>query len=109
MDEGAITPGRVLAIRLDAKDNVATAMNILEVGQTLVVLSDVGREVDRVVVASSVPFSYHKVALVGIQEGAPVLKYGEIIGYATADIGRGEWAHTHNVQSASLVGAADGE
>ena len=31
--------------------------------------------------------------------GEYVIKYGEIIGKATADISAGEWVHTHNVKS----------
>lgn len=41
----------------------------------------------------------HKYALKNIKEGEAVIKYGEIIGRATADIGKGDWVHTHNVKS----------
>lgn len=41
----------------------------------------------------------HKYALRDIQAGDYVIKYGEIIGRATADIKAGEWVHTHNVRS----------
>ena len=41
----------------------------------------------------------HKYALCDIQKGEYVIKYGEIIGRATADIKAGEWVHTHNVKS----------
>ena len=41
----------------------------------------------------------HKYALADIKKGEPVVKYGEIIGRATADIKAGEWVHTHNVRS----------
>ena len=34
-----------------------------------------------------------------IAKGEYVIKYGEIIGRATEDIKKGEWAHTHNVKS----------
>ena len=39
----------------------------------------------------------HKVALTDIQSGAPVLKYGEIIGQATRAISAGEHVHLHNM------------
>jgi len=39
----------------------------------------------------------HKVALADIPAEAWVVKYGENIGYATGDIKRGEWVHTHNM------------
>ena len=41
----------------------------------------------------------HKYALRPIACGEYVIKYGEIIGRAMADIKTGEWVHTHNVKS----------
>ena len=41
----------------------------------------------------------HKYALRDIATGEYVVKYGEIIGRATAEIKKGEWVHTHNVKS----------
>ncbi len=41
----------------------------------------------------------HKYALRKISQGEYVIKYGEIIGRATAEIAEGEWVHTHNVKS----------
>ena len=41
----------------------------------------------------------HKYALRDIPKDEYVIKYGEIIGRATADIAKGEWVHTHNVKS----------
>jgi hypothetical protein len=67
------------------------------------VLSDQAAEIDRIAVVTDVPEAYHKIALVAIDGGDPVRKYGEIIGYATAPIARGEWIHTHNVQGASQI------
>ena len=39
----------------------------------------------------------HKVCLVPLSKGAPVIKYGEEIGYTLRDVSPGEWLHTHNV------------
>ena len=39
----------------------------------------------------------HKVAIRAIEEGAPVRKYGQIIGFAKTGIARGDHVHTHNV------------
>src|SRR5690606_15764332 len=39
----------------------------------------------------------HKVAIAPIAEGEPVLKYGQIIGYATRAIRPGEHVHLHNL------------
>ena len=39
----------------------------------------------------------HKVAVAAMPAGAPVLKFGEVIGFAAAPIEPGDWVHTHNV------------
>ena len=41
----------------------------------------------------------HKLALVPLAAGAPVYKYGEVIGVASADILAGAHVHVHNVES----------
>ena len=43
--------------------------------------------------------SGHKIALVDMPVGAPVIKYGSPIGTATRDILAGAHVHTHNVAS----------
>ena len=40
----------------------------------------------------------HKVALVDIRAGAPILRYGAVIGYAKGDIARGSWVHEDRVR-----------
>ncbi|MCA3717039.1 MAG: altronate dehydratase [Brevundimonas sp.] len=39
----------------------------------------------------------HKVAVRAIAAGHPVRKYGQVIGIASAEIGSGDWVHTHNL------------
>lgn len=46
----------------------------------------------------------HKVALVDLAAGSPVHKYGQPIGFATADIRRGEHVHLHNLDSGRVGG-----
>ncbi len=41
----------------------------------------------------------HKLAVCDISMGEYVIKYGEIIGRAFADIKAGDWVHTHNLKS----------
>lgn len=41
----------------------------------------------------------HKVALKDIRSGDTILKYGQDIGRAVADIGRGRHVHVHNVKT----------
>ena len=79
-------------IVISDRDNVATALEALETGQ---------------VIAGPVPFTVrepiprgHKVSLQVIPLGASVVKYGNPIGVATAEIPPGTHVHTHNVFSA---------
>src|SRR3954469_12649058 len=39
----------------------------------------------------------HKVAVRDIASGAPIRKYGQVIGVATAPIAQGDHVHTHNL------------
>ena len=89
---------------VDEKDNVATALRRLEEGESLQV--SVGGKALDVTVLQPVPFG-HKIALIGLEKGQPVVKYGEVIGLATQSIGKGEHTHVHNVEGP--VGRNDGE
>lgn len=48
--------------------------------------------------ASDIPPG-HKVAVALIEEGAPVIKYGNVIGFAKQKIEPGQWVHSHNLRS----------
>lgn len=48
----------------------------------------------------------HKVAIMDIAAGEPVIKYGFPIGHATQDIRQGEWVHSHNMAT-NLQGTLD--
>lgn len=54
----------------------------------------------------AVPFG-HKLAVTDIKKGDKILKYGEVIGLATQNISKGDYVHTHNVESALLPGAKE--
>jgi (2R)-sulfolactate sulfo-lyase subunit alpha len=41
----------------------------------------------------------HKVALIDIKKGDTVIKYGQDIGKAVADIAKGEHVHVHNLKT----------
>ena len=73
-------------LRLSAKDNLAVALD--EVAP--------GGSVAGVVATQRIPRG-HKVAIEPIPAGAPVVKFGQIIGFASADIAPGAHIHTHNV------------
>jgi hypothetical protein len=49
-------------------------------------------------VSGEIP-SNHKVALVDIGVGEEIIKYGEVIAISSRAIKKGEWVHTHNVES----------
>jgi altronate hydrolase len=50
----------------------------------------------RVTAARTIPAG-HKLALARVADGAPVRRYGQIIGFAQGDIAPGEHVHTHNL------------
>lgn len=79
-------------IIINAEDNVAVVMRDLAAGDALELPG--GGEI----VAVTDIQSGHKIALVDLLCGDGVIKYGEEIGRATADISRGEWVHTHNIE-----------
>lgn len=84
------------AILLRAADNVATAVKDLRAGQQAVVRVD--RDKRQVPIAQDIPYG-HKFAVRPIRRGEDILKYGEVIGRATAEIGAGCHAHVQNVES----------
>ena len=40
----------------------------------------------------------HKVALIDIKAGAPILRYGSVIGYAEKFIAKGSWVHSERIR-----------
>ncbi len=70
-------------VRLDASDNVVTAVRPLEVGEYG---------------ATQLIPRGHKMASEPIAKGAPVRKYAQVIGYAGEDIAAGAHIHTHNCE-----------
>jgi len=86
------------AIQIDDQDNVATVTSKVSKGERVEVLSPEGSILMRPDALGDVPFS-HKIALKPLALGDEVMKYGEVIGVASAGIEVGEWLHTHNVES----------
>ncbi|HXE09645.1 MAG TPA: galactarate dehydratase [Acidobacteriaceae bacterium] len=76
---------RPLSIRIDPRDNVAIVVNEGGLGA--------GTQFDSgLTLVDDVPEA-HKVALEDLPAGAPIVRYGSVIGYAIADIPRGSWVH----------------
>jgi altronate dehydratase small subunit len=87
---------KVNAILLDSRDNVATAIDDLTAGDEIII----GKEADTmgIVIREDIAFG-HKFAVVDLEEGSLVIKYGEVIGRATQKIPQGTHAHIHNIES----------
>ncbi len=83
------------AIWLNAKDNVATALEPLGAGEEVEV--SLGEEAQTVKLRDAIPLA-HKFALMDIGEGGRVIKYGMPIGGATQAIRKGEYVHDHNLK-----------
>ena len=81
------------AIVISDEDNVATALDAIERGQTV-------RAGGSTVTATEAIPRGHKIALRAIAVGDRVIKYGSPIGTATLSIAAGAHVHTHNVASA---------
>ncbi len=76
-------------IRLHAEDNVVVARH------RLAPRTEIAAE--GVVTDTEIPAG-HKIATRPIAAGEPIRKYGQIIGFASADIAPGAHVHTHNVE-----------
>lgn len=81
-------------LRLHARDNVAIARVPLEPGNY--------DELGGVFVHTRIPQG-HKVAAAALGKGEKIVKYGQVIGFATADIAVGDHVHTHNMAMGDVV------
>lgn len=84
------------AFQVHATDNVATLLDEAAAGQTLSLVGP-ARSVN--LTATEAIALGHKVAVVPIFDGAPVVKFGVVIGIAMRPIAPGEWVHLHNCRS----------
>ena len=82
-EKSAMSAPRTL--RLNPKDNLIVAVDTVEAGTV----------VAGTTAAARVPRG-HKMATAKIAKGEPVLKFGQIIGFASEDILPGAHIHTHN-------------
>jgi len=83
-------------VRLHPDDNIAIAKTGIETGRTVRFSPHGSGDVGDVVTRDVIHLG-HKMALEPIPAGAPVRKYGQLIGYAAEDIQPGEWVHSHNL------------
>ena len=73
-------------LRLNASDNVVTAVDPI----------DAGARAYGATATVRIPRG-HKMAISAIAEKAPIVKFGQIIGFASKAIAPGEWVHEQNV------------
>ncbi|MGB3244347.1 MAG: altronate dehydratase family protein [Sulfitobacter sp.] len=76
-------------ILLAQTDNIVVATSPVAKGSVLV---------DHGVSANHDTPQGHKIAVRPIQQGAPILKFDTVIGYAAEDIAAGDWLHSHNIK-----------
>ncbi|HYA75124.1 MAG TPA: altronate dehydratase family protein [Roseiarcus sp.] len=74
------------ALRLSAEDNVMVALDEIRAGDAP---ASCPAAVERIPKG-------HKIATAPIETGAPIRKFGQIIGFASKPIEAGEWVHEHN-------------
>src|SRR5437016_11686314 len=78
------------ALRLRDTDDVALIKRPVKAGTELF------NDSLRITTARDIPAG-HKMAIQPIPDGAPVRKYGQVIGFAKGDIAPGDHVHTHNL------------
>ncbi len=79
-----------MAFQIDRRDNVATALDPVKAGSCLRLIGDCQEK--SITAAADIPAG-HKLALRDISAGEKIIKYGVVIGEATAEIRKGGWVH----------------
>ncbi|MDR7080017.1 altronate dehydratase small subunit [Neobacillus niacini] len=80
---------------MSENDNVATLLKDIESGEVLRYM--VGEVKQELAAKQAIPFG-HKIAIKPIQSSEHVVKYGQVIGAASAEITPGEHVHVHNIE-----------
>jgi altronate hydrolase len=78
---------------IHSRDNVAVALRTLGAGELAM-----AKGIEGLRAVEEIPAS-HKIALRDIPKGEEIIKYGETVAVSTRDIRKGEWVHTHNLES----------
>jgi len=79
-------------MKINKNDNVAIALHSIKKGDKFKIEDNILK------VNENIDFG-HKIALTNIAKDTNVIKYGEVIGYATQEIKTGDWVHMHNLYS----------
>lgn len=84
------------AVIMQEIDSVVTVIKKVSAGEDVTYILN-GKPVE-IKANSDIPDN-HKIAVKNVIKGEAVFKYGEKIGYATADIYVGDHVHTHNLDN----------
>ena len=87
----------VRALHLHPNDNVAVCTVGVTQGDVVEIMGSDGSRTE--VVATTDNTYCNKIALVDIAQGDPIIKYGEMIGLASASIPKGALANDANIAS----------
>ena len=91
------------ALLIDSSDNVAVLTETACPGDDICYVKE-GSEYHLTAMVE-IPI-YHKVAISPIKAGSAVIKYGQVIAIAFADIPVGSHVHNHNADSRDLIPGA---
>ena len=91
-----VTGKAIDVVVLNPADNVCVAAHPLEAG------SQINAGGRKVTLAEAVRLG-HKIAISPIAAGAPVVKYGQTIGFADGPIAPGAWVHSHNLSAGQFT------
>jgi len=83
------------AIVLHPDDNVAT---LIDEGRATDLVQLTGETTGQIKLLADVPYG-HKCAIRAIAKGTEILKYGQVVGRAIADIRAGDHVHVQNVEA----------
>lgn len=91
MNQHSLPASTPRSLRLHSDDDIVIAVDTLPIGLVI----------EGVAASARIPRG-HKLAVKPIAVGAPVRKFGQIIGFASAEITPGEWVHEHNCAFAAF-------
>jgi len=81
------------ALIIHPRDNVAVALIAMAAGDMVT-----ANGFEAFLTLDEIPVS-HKIALRDISIGEEIIKYGEPVAVSTKMIKKGQWVHTHNLES----------
>lgn len=89
------------AIQMAPRDNVATVLLDVQVGDTVRVYDENQILVEEIAAQTPIP-SGNKIALSDMDVKDPMIKYGENVGVVIKPIAKGHLVHVHNVRGMHL-------